>query len=321
MNQHDPVLVMGSIPLTSSVVACLLQAGHPVLLLTDDEARMEESIRQHLSNENPIRPATESPQWTFLSALPASVDVAAAILLTEEVPGVKQDAIRRLDAVLTPDTLIAVNTESIPLDTLQADTRHPQRVMGLNWSEPAHTTYFLEIITNEQNDAGRAEQFCDHARAYWQKDPYVLRTGMGIRSRMLCALIREAFYLVQNGYVTVDDIDRACRNDAGYYLPFAGNFRYMDLMGTFVYGVVMQDLNPELSQRSDVPAFFRELTDQGHRGMASGKGFYEYTDGEVAERTEQFRQFSYQIQALIARYPYDPILAPSLPSPLPYVYE
>ena len=321
MNQHDPGLVMGSIPLTPSVVACLLQAGHPVLLLTDDEARMEEEIRQHLSHENSIRPATELPPWTLLSALPASVDVGAAILLTEEVTGVKQDAIRRLDALLTPDTLIAVNTESIPLDTLQADTRHPERVMGLNWSEPAHTTYFLEIITNEQNDAGRTERFCDHARAYWHKDPYVLRTGMGIRSRMLCALIREAFYLVENGYVTVDDIDRACRNDAGYYLPFAGNFRYMDLMGTFVYGVVMQDLNPELSQRSDVPAFFRDLTDQDHRGMASGKGFYDYTDGEVAERTEQFRQFSYQIQALIARYPYDPILAPSLPSPLPFVYE
>lgn len=118
-------------------------------------------------------------------------------------------------------------------------------------------------------------------------------------------MIREAFYLVENGYVSVEGIDRGCRNDAGYYMPFAGNFRYMDLMGTFIYGLVMQDLNPELSKSRHIPHFFQELIQKGNLGMDSGKGFYDYQDGEPENWDALLQQFSYQISDLISKYPFN----------------
>jgi 3-hydroxybutyryl-CoA dehydrogenase len=209
-----------------------------------------------------------------------------------------------LEYVLPEYTPIAINTESLPLSDIQQDAKNPQRIIGANWVEPAHTTYFLEIISNQANPEALVKKFSAMAQQYWNKDPYVLKTGYSIRSRMMSALIREAFYLVENGFVSFEDVDRACRNDAGYYLPFAGNFRYMDLMGTFIYGLVMKDMNPDLSKDRHIPAFFNEIIDSGGRGMENNKGFYEYKNGDVEKWKERSRVFSYQIHEIIDKYPF-----------------
>ena len=121
------------------------------------------------------------------------------------------------------------------------------------------------------------------------------------------AMMREGIHLVENGYATIEDIDRACRNDAGYYLPFAGNFRYMDLMGAYMYGVVMQDLNPELSKNKHIPEFCRKLFQSGAEGMRDGKGFYEYEEGEAEEWEKKFRKFSYEIKDVISKYNHETV--------------
>ena len=117
-------------------------------------------------------------------------------------------------------------------------------------------------------------------------------------------MVREAFYLVENGYATVQDIDRACRNDAGYYLPFAGNFRYMDLMGTYSYAEVMKKLNADLSKDNHIPGFFSDIISNGDTGMKSNKGFYNYENGDVEHWNKMFAKFSYKIHEIIAKYPF-----------------
>ncbi|MGH2645825.1 MAG: 3-hydroxyacyl-CoA dehydrogenase family protein, partial [Chitinophagaceae bacterium] len=104
---------------------------------------------------------------------------------------------------------------------------------------------------------------------------------------------------------SVEDIDRACRNDAGYYLPFAGNCRYMDLMGTYAYGMVMQELNPDLSKDGEVAPFFKRIVEQGGMGMQNGNGFYQYDANEAKKWDQKFRRFSYQIEKIISKYPFN----------------
>jgi 3-hydroxybutyryl-CoA dehydrogenase len=122
----------------------------------------------------------------------------------------------------------------------------------------------------------------------------------------MCSLLREAFFLVQNKYADIEDIDRACRNDAGYYLSFAGNFRYMDLMGLYAYGVVMNDLNAELSKETKPPAFFNDMMKRKDYGMNTGKGFYEYSEEEASKLGEEFEKFSFEIDKIIRKYPFVP---------------
>ena len=118
-------------------------------------------------------------------------------------------------------------------------------------------------------------------------------------------MAREAFFLVENGYASIEDIDRACRNDPGYYLPFAGNCRYIDLMGTYAYGIVMKGLNPELSKDIEIGKFMKNIISEEDFGMENGKGFYEYEKGDSERWHEIFRKFSTQIHEIIKKYPFD----------------
>jgi 3-hydroxybutyryl-CoA dehydrogenase len=75
-------------------------------------------------------------------------------------------------------------------------------------------------------------------------------------------------------------------------------------MGTYIYGVVMQDLNPDLSKERNIPHFFNKIIAEGRLGMKNGKGFFEYKDKEVEKWQRIFRKFSYQIQKIIDKYPF-----------------
>jgi 3-hydroxybutyryl-CoA dehydrogenase len=301
--QH--ILILGNKKTALSICVCLLQAGHRVTLFNRSAVDVAAGINQHLADLRELADTdVDTQNLEIVNTLDSSADYDMAIAITNENIGDKHAMIHDLENTLADDALIAINSESIALSTLQLHAKHPERIIGANWVEPVHTSYFLEIITNVQTNQQLVQDFYNTAKELWQKDPYILKSDRGIRAKMMSALIREAFYLVENNYVTVEDIDRACRNDAGYYLPFAGNFRYMDLMGTFMYGVVMQDLNPELSKNTHIPKFCQDLIDQGDKGMATGKGFYNYAPGEAAEWEATFRKFSYQIQQIISKYPF-----------------
>ena len=228
-----------------------------------------------------------------------------AIGITEENLAVKQQLIYQLEEALSPEAIIGLNTESFLLEELQQNAKHPCRIIGLNWCEPAHTTAFLEIIANRLTPDVIVKKVEALAVKGWSKDPYIVHCGYSVRARLMAALAREAFYLVENGYASVEDIDRACRNDAGYYLPFAGNCRYMDMMGTYAYGLVMKDLNRELSKATQPPALFTRLINAGKTGMENKGGFYNYAEGAGEQWEEQFRKFSFEIKAIIEKYPFN----------------
>ncbi|WP_298714438.1 3-hydroxyacyl-CoA dehydrogenase NAD-binding domain-containing protein [Chitinophaga sp.] len=303
-HSKKPLLVSGTGPLAAGITVCLLQAGHPVAHCTTDPAADGETIANLQQAHAKHGGAERSGQKLTLGGLPEkSSGYAAAIIAAPECLATKRSRIAELEAWLPQEAIIAVNTECIALSRLQEGAGHPARIIGANWAEPAHTTQFLEMIVNTACKEACAHAFRDMAVG-WGKDPYVVPGDEGIRSRMMSAMAREAFFLVSNGYASVEDIDRACRNDAGYYLPFAGNFRYMDLMGPYAYGLVMEDLNPGLDRSEGPPAWMDELLHQGHTGMDAGKGFYDYGEGEAEKWASVFNRFSYRIRQLMHRYPF-----------------
>jgi 3-hydroxybutyryl-CoA dehydrogenase len=119
------------------------------------------------------------------------------------------------------------------------------------------------------------------------------------------AMYREAFHLVENGYATVEDVDRACRNNAGYWMTLVGVFGWMDLTGVPAYHKVLKDLFPELHNGTAVPKLIDDIVKEGGRGVANGKGFYNYTPEEARLWEETFTAFSYEIRELALKYPED----------------
>ena len=304
--KKEPILILGNGKLAYSVAVCLLHSGHPVTLFTKNKDNALKSINLHFTDLSEITSEVhEHGDLEITDVLDSKLDFKLVIAITDEDLLEKKAMIHQLEERLSLGSVIAINTESIPLSILQDGSNYPGRVIGANWVEPAHTTYFLELITNSNCDKDLVDHLFRVAKTYWNKDPYIINNDLSIRAKMFAAMAREAFYLVENGYVSVEDIDRSCRNDAGYYLPFAGNFRYMDLMGAYGYGMVMKDLNPELSKEDNLPVFFKDIIAEGGVGMENNKGFYKYEKGDAEKWNKIFRKFSYQIRQIISKYPFN----------------
>ena len=119
------------------------------------------------------------------------------------------------------------------------------------------------------------------------------------------AMYREAFYLVESGYATVEDVDRACRNNPGYWMTLVGVFRWMDLTGVQAYHAVMKDLFPTLNNSTEVPKLIDDIVKAGGKGVANAHGFHAYTPEEAKLWEETFKEFSYEIRKLALKYPAD----------------
>jgi 3-hydroxybutyryl-CoA dehydrogenase len=305
--EKEPILIAGYGKIAYSATVCLLLSGYRVTLCTDDKEDAAEKIILHnLDLKKYAGTGFNSNLLEVTDQLESGFHFKTVMVITGENVEEKKSWISSLEKVLPATSVIAVNTESIPLSELQAICKNPERVIGVNWTEPVHTTYFLEIIANKISNKELAEHLAREAKQNWGKDPYVIYDDLGVRSKMMAAMTREALYLVENGFASIEDIDRACRNDPGYYLPFAGNFRYIDLMGgAKAYGRVMKDLNPELSTSAEVPDFFTEATGHQETLPNNTAGLYEYQDGEEEKRERAFRKFSYQVQKIIEKYPFN----------------
>ena len=314
MTQTMPVGIVGLGLMGSSIATCLLAAGHPMVAVAPipaDIATAEPRIGHHLSSLHSHGILTETPELvlTRLTVTEAYADLHDCRLVIEctlEDIDIKRRVYGLIEAVVGDDTVIASNTSAIPISQLQQLTRRPQRFIGLHWAEPSHTTRFLEIICGDQTELAYAEFFYDLSH-HWGKEPTLVRKDIRgfIANRLMYALYREAFDLVEKGYASIDDVDRACRNNTGYWMTLVGVFRWMDLTGVPAYLNVLKDLWPTLSNRTDVPPLIQNVVDRGGLGVANGDGFYEYAPGEADAWRQTFERFSFEIRELALRYPAD----------------
>ena len=303
--------VVGMGLMGSSITACLLAAGHTVAAVDANPAKVRKapsrvlSLLQGLTKERLLRsnPRRLLTRLTVSEEFSVLKETEIVIECVAEDLNVKKAVIRRLEQVVPSGTIIGSNTSAIPPTLLQDGALHPERILGIHWGEPAHITRFMEIICGEQTATVHADRALALARQ-WRKEPSLLRREVRgfITNRVMYAMMREAFHLVESGVASIADVDRSLRNDLGYWITFAGPFRFMDLTGIPAYCAVMRDLLPDLDCSKHVPELMRKVVESGAQGVANAKGFYEYTPAQAKEWENRFLEFSYDIRALAQKY-------------------
>ena len=299
-----------------SITTCLLIAEHPVVAVApipDDLKNAKNRILEHLRKSLGEGLVNKLPEY-YLGHLTITEDYSLlkdcrlVIECTIENIDIKRSVYNKIEQVIARDALLTSNTSAIPISTLQKETHHPDRFLGLHWTEPSHTTRFLEVICGDLSDIAKAEYLYELSHE-WGKEPILVRKDIRgfITNRLMYAMYREAFYLVENGSATVEDVDRSCRNNAGYFMTLVGVFRWMDLTGVPAYHTVMKDLFPTLNNSTAVPKLIDDIVKKGGKGVANAHGFYEYTEEEARLWEETYKDFSYEIRKLALKYPADVI--------------
>jgi 3-hydroxybutyryl-CoA dehydrogenase len=312
MSEKIRIGIVGLGLMGTSIATCILAGGHDVTSLTrhiEKAGEVRKRILNFLRQLQEERMVKEDPN-TVLERLTITNDYSVfanhEVVIESIIENVdaKKRVFQQLENVLSSTAIIGSNTSAIPVTILQSGLKHPERLLGIHWGEPAHILRFLEVICGEQSDIKYAEKIVALAEESGKEPSLVRKDVRGfITNRLMYAMMREAIQLVENGYATIEDIDRACRNDMGYWITFAGLFRFMDLTGIPAYLTVMKDLFPELDNSTKPPLFIEELVASGAKGIRNANGFYPYTK-ESAEKWEKlFIEFTYDIRKLSEKYP------------------
>jgi 3-hydroxybutyryl-CoA dehydrogenase len=296
----------------TSITACLLAAGHPVIGLEKDgirqravksrvHASLKKLAKEHLLNADP------DGLIQNLTVTSAYSDLADAVLVVESITeslNSKVEVLLNLEAVVSPRTLIGTNTSAIPITQIQRKMSYPGRALGMHWDEPAHVTVFMEIIQGKLTSPAYFDLAGKISEKWWGKQPSRVRKDCKgfITNRISYAMYREACHLVDSGVATIEDVDRSMRNDVGWWMGLVGPFRYMDLMGVRAYETVMRDLLPDLNCGKNIPPAMRKATRGGGNGSSNGKGFYRYTPGQAKQWEKRFLEYTYEMRRLTAKY-------------------
>ena len=221
-----------------------------------------------------------------------------------EDPAAKGEIFDRIEAVIRPEVPVASNTSSLPITTLARDRKHPERFVGMHWAEPAHATRFMELIRGEQTSDAAFEAVVELARKIGKEPSLVEKELPGfIANRIGYALYREALHLLASGVADAETIDRSVRNALGLWSTVCGPFRWMDLTGgPALYGRAQKRVWPTLSNAAEVPKLLEDLIESDARGIANGRGFYEYTEDEARRWEDLYREHAWTVCQLMDKY-------------------
>jgi 3-hydroxybutyryl-CoA dehydrogenase/5-formyl-3-hydroxy-2-methylpyridine 4-carboxylate dehydrogenase len=220
----------------------------------------------------------------FETELEAALDGSDLVL--EAVPErleLKQEVFPQFEDVVAPETVLASNTSGIPITKIANVCRHPERVVGLHWSNPPHLIPMIEVIPGEQT----SQETVDAASALVRRIgyyPVVEKEVAGfVENRILYAILRECLDLVDRGIIDPEGLDLNVRWGIGYKLAVIGPMELLDMAGLDIYNAVGSYLNPDLSTSGDVSSTIRDLIDKGRLGMKTGGGIYDYTPEQIDE--------------------------------------
>jgi 3-hydroxybutyryl-CoA dehydrogenase len=282
-NTLDKIGVIGAGTMGNGIAQVSAAAGLQVVMIDVSDAAVQRGMAaigtslDRLVKKDKLSAADRAATLTRIRGSTEYSDLGAVHLVIEaatENLEVKRRIMKQADEIMRPDAVLATNTSSISITALAAATSRAERFIGMHFFNPAPIMALVELIrgllTSDETHA-RAAEFIRHIG----KTPVSAKNSPGfVVNRVLCPMINEAIFALQDGIASAADIDEGMKLGCNHPI---GPLALADLVGLDTLLSVMEVFQRDYGDPKYRPApLLREMVAAGLLGRKSGRGFYTY---------------------------------------------
>jgi 3-hydroxybutyryl-CoA dehydrogenase len=276
--------VLGAGTMGNGIAHVFAAAGFSVILRDIEQRFLDralETISRNLDREIKKGKYPESEKPVILARIRHTTDLAVlreadfVVEAVTENQQLKCALLAETDTLLRPDVILASNTSTIPITTLAASTRRPDRFIGMHFMNPVPVMQLVEVIRGLETSDATFETTMELARKLG-KTPCAVNDAPGfVSNRVLMPMINEAIYCVMEGVASPEAVDTVMK--LGMNHPM-GPLALADLIGLDTCLNIMEVLYRDFADSKYRPCpLLRKMVAAGRLGRKSGRGFYSYS--------------------------------------------
>jgi len=244
--------------------------------------RAGDEIRAHLDKAVELGKVTADEAQEAMGRMEyaGSVEEAAraADLVIEAVPEEMESKIEiftLLDKICRPETILASNTSSLSITEIASVTYRPKKCVGMHFFNPVHKMKLLEIVRALETSDDTLATAVEVGRRM-KKEVVVIKESPGfITSRINAMIGNEAFYMLQEGIASAEDIDKALKMGLNHPM---GPFELVDLVGLDTRLHILEYLHKTLGEKYRPSPLLVQYVKAGRLGRKAGRGVYSYEE-------------------------------------------